>query len=145
MERHRWALLAIDEAAPSGLSPVQLQKTLFLIGKNLTREVGDSYYSFVPYNYGPFDPNVYSDAELLIRQGLVFETRSAGRSWSYYRITRSGHTMAEQSRQTCEVSERGARYVREVVKWVQSLTFAQLLSAIYRAYPEYKANSVFVA
>ena len=90
MERQRWTLLAIDEAAPSGLSPVQLQKTLFLIGKNLTREVGDSYYSFVPYNYGPFDAHVYSDAEVLIKQGLVFETRSAGRSWSYYRSRKAG-------------------------------------------------------
>ena len=145
MERRYWTLLVIDAAAPSGLSPVQLQKTLFLIGKNLAREVGESYYNFVPYNYGPFDPNVYTDAEVLISQGYVFETRTAGRSWSYYRITPSGQRKAAEIRQAKEVSERAAKYIRDVVKWVQSLTFAQLLSAIYKAYPEYKAKSVFVA
>lgn len=144
MERRHWALLVIGEAGPSGLSPLQLQKSLFLIGKNLPAEVGESYYEFIPYNYGPFDAHVYSDAQHLVNQELVQMIQVAGRSWSYYTITPTGHRMSEHIKQT-EVSDRASQYIARVVKWVQHLSFAQLLSAIYQAYPEYKAKSVFVA
>lgn len=144
MERMHWTLLVIDEAGSSGLSPLQLQKSLFLIGKNLPTEIGDSYYEFVPYNYGPFDSRVYSDAQHLVNQGLVQMIQVMGRNWSYYTITKSGQDKARHIRET-EVSQRASEYVSTVVKWVQSLSFAQLLSAIYQKYPEYKAKSVFVA
>lgn len=144
MERRNWALLVIDEAGASGLSPLQLQKSLFLIGRNLPTDVGDSYYEFVPYNYGPFDSRVYSDAQYLVNQELVQMAQVAGRNWSYYIITPLGHEMAQHIRES-EVSERAAKYITTLVSWVQSLSFAQLLSAIYKAYPEYKAKSVFVA
>lgn len=144
MERRHWALLVLDEAGPSGLSPIQLQKTLFLIGRNLPDEVGDDYYEFVPYNYGPFDARVYSDAQYFVNSGLVQVIQVAGKAWSFYTITPNGHNMAQHIRET-EASERALSYLTKVVKWVQSLSFAQLLAAIYKAYPEYKAKSVFVA
>src|SRR6266498_4159295 len=142
MDRRHWALMVIDEAGPAGLSPVQLQKVLFLIGKNLPDEVGDSYYEFVPYNYGPFDQRVYSDAESLIYSDLVQSVQVSGKNWATYVVTPQGHDVAQYVRQS-EVSQRMSQYITTVVKWVQSLSFAQLLTAIYRAYPEYKAKSVF--
>jgi|SRR5215213_531235 len=144
MERRYWPLLVIDDAGPTGLSPVQLQKVLFLIGQNLANEVGKSYYKFVPYNYGPFDQRVYSDADILIRAGLVQSVQVAGRNWAYYTVTPEGHGVAYHARNT-EVSPKMSGYITKVVKWAQSLSFAQLLSAIYKAYPQYKAKSVFVA
>ena len=144
MDRRHWALLAIDEAGTGGLSPVQLQKVLFLIGRNLPSEVGYLYYDFVPYNYGPFDARVYSDAQSFVNSDLVQMVQIPGRNWAYYTVTPAGHDLAEYVR-VSEVSARASQYITTVVKWVQSLTFAQLLSAIYKAYPEYKAKSVFVA
>ncbi|HEY2964532.1 MAG TPA: hypothetical protein VGJ37_19085 [Pyrinomonadaceae bacterium] len=143
MERRYWPLLVIDEAGPAGLSPVQLQKVLFLIGQNLPHEVGKAYYNFVPYNYGPFDQHVYSDADSLIHSDLVQSVQVAGRSWAYYTITPQGHSIAQFVRNS-ELSPKMSQYITTVVKWVQSLSFAQLLSAIYKAYPQYKAKSVFV-
>jgi len=143
MDRRHWPLLVIYQAGPAGLSPVQLQKVLFLIGQNLPDEVGDNYYEFVPYNYGPFDPRVYKDAESLIYSDLVQSVQVANKGWAYYTITSAGQDLAEYVRKT-EISERMSAYITKVVKWVQSLSFAQLLSAIYRAYPQYKAKSVFV-
>jgi|ERR1044071_518378 hypothetical protein len=143
MERKNWTLLVINAAGSSGLSPVQLQKCLFLIGKNLSREVGQSFYQFVPYNYGPFDPAVYADASTLVAEGLVRVIRVAGRNWVYYAITNEGEETAILVRS--QIAPQSFDYVQKVVEWVQKLSFAQLLSAIYQAYPEYKANSVFVA
>jgi hypothetical protein len=36
-----------------------------------------------------------------------------------------------------------ARYLENVVDWVTSLNFSQLVRAIYAKYPRYKVNSVF--
>jgi hypothetical protein len=142
MERKYWTLLVISAAGSSGLSPVQLQKCLFLIAKNLPEEAGDGFYSFVPYNYGPFDPAIYTDAQLLIDEGLVTLARVAGKTWAYYVITPEGISTSERIRS--EVAVQTHAYITAVVKWTQRLSFGQLLTAIYQAYPEYKANSVFL-
>jgi uncharacterized protein len=144
MERRDWTLLVLDKAGPTGLSPIQLQKTLFLVGKNLGDEVGADYYEFVPYNYGPFDARVYQDAEYLMVHGFAQMVQMSGRRWSYYTITSLGHGVAYHMIEA-ELSERADQYLTKVVAWVQSLSFSQLLTAIYKAYPEYKAKSVFVA
>ena len=71
MNRSDWALLAIASADGSSVSPVQLQKALFLLGEDLPKTKTQSFYEFEPYHYGPFDQAVYSDAEKLSREGLV--------------------------------------------------------------------------
>src|SRR5258707_9223608 len=76
MERPDWTLLATKFANQSGLSPVQLQKALFLLGKEMPKSVGDDYYHFVPHNYGPFAKDIYSDADALAREGLIAITQS---------------------------------------------------------------------
>jgi hypothetical protein len=140
IERKYWTLLVLNAAGSNGLSPVQLQKCLFLIGQNLSHEVGDSFYSFVPYNYGPFDPAIYADAQRLVDEKLATVARVAGKNWAYYVITTEGKEVAH----TISISSQARAYIDEVVQWVLRLSFAQLLSAIYQAYPEYKANSVFL-
>ena len=63
--RSDWTLLAICAGGFRGLSPVQLQKTLFLLGKQLPEAVTADFYDFQAYHYGPFDRTVYVDAERL--------------------------------------------------------------------------------
>jgi hypothetical protein len=142
MERKDWTLLVISAAGTRGLSPVQLQKCLFLIGKNLPDEVGESFYDFVPYNYGPFDQAIYADADTLVNEKLVAIARVAGKTWAYYVITPEGTAAAE--RITITLKPRVRDYIPKVVQWVQQLSFVQLLTAIYQKYPEYQANSVFL-
>src|SRR5436190_18669612 len=82
MEPKDWTLLVISAADSRGLSPVQLQKSLFLLERRLSEEapaekLGESFYEFVPYNYGPFDVKVYQDAEALEERGLVTIQSSA--------------------------------------------------------------------
>ena len=142
LQRKNWTLLVISAAGSTGLSPVQLQKCLFLIGKNLPVEVGDYFYSFVAYNYGPFDAAVYSDAESLVDEQLINIARASGRAWAYYVITPKGEEVAQAIRSN--LSPKAWDYVSRTVAWIKRLTFSQLLMAIYKAYPEYRANSVFL-
>jgi len=132
-------MLAIGSAKGRGLSPVQLQKVLFLLGKELPTVVGTDFYHFQPYNYGPFDKAVYQDAEGLSYAGYV-SIASSGRI-TEYSATPEGSDYAEQIR--ARAPRLGTEYLTKIVEWAQSLTFSELVRAIYNKYPQYRVNSVF--
>ena len=141
ISRRDWTLLVLSAAGGSPLSPVQLQKALFLVGKTIPWAVGDNFYEFIPYNYGPFDPTVYSDAESLSADDLTVISHQPGRKWDEYGISAIGQAEAERIKG--ELGPQVALHVKSIVKWIQSVTFEQLLKAIYDKFPEYATNSVF--
>lgn len=141
MERKEWILLAVDCAKNGILSPLQLQKSLFLLSRKYPNKVGDRFYEFEPYNYGPFDKEIYSDSTILAEQGFLVIQHPTGKRWAGYSITRPGMEYAERLR--TKPSQAATKYLCKIVEWVQGLTFSELLSAIYKAFPEFKKNSVF--
>ena len=138
-----WLLVTLDLAGQRALQPVQLQKCLFLLDKKLSaaQKGVDRIYSFTPYDYGPFDSTVYSDAENFSRDGLVEIFTAPGQSFKTYRISADGSGIAKgiASRISPEILE----YAKSLVSWAQNLSFNQLVSAVYTEFPEMKANSVF--
>lgn len=129
------AILAAANGRP--LTPVQLQKAVFLLDRNgLARG-----FHFVPYDYGPFDRAVYEEAAALAARGqAAIEPAQWGR-WNVYSATADGIDAAE------EVMDRlppaRAAYVRDVVEWVRKQSFASLVKSIYQQYPEMRENSIF--
>ena len=141
MERADWALLAVAGSPDKRLSPVQIQKTLFLLGKNRRRDVGRSFYSFKPYNYGPFDSQIYDDLRLLGFEGLVKRVKSSDRAWSEFELTPSGE---RRVREIKKVAPKDAlSYVSKAAEWCRSVSFSHLVRSIYKLYPEFRQNSVF--
>jgi uncharacterized protein YwgA len=138
VKRQDWLLLALAAAQDKGLTPVQLQKSLFLFEKGLNRLA--NFYHFVPYNYGPFDAQIYRDADSLSQLGLV-ESRTGGRRWPQYYITAAGQGKAREAQE--QLSAEVLAYVNNTVAWTQRLSFPDLVRAIYQKYPEYRANSIF--
>ncbi|MGH7720251.1 MAG: hypothetical protein ACREON_15585 [Gemmatimonadaceae bacterium] len=122
---------------------MQLQKTLFLLGRRLTPEQlrVSKFYEFAPYDYGPFSREVYEDAERLEREGLVQIERPPHTRFNLYAVTPAGLERAAELEEVLAPPVRD--YVRSVVAWAMSLTFNQLVSEIYKAYPEMRENSVF--
>jgi len=112
-------------------SPVQLQKMFFLLDKKL----GDPWWNFVPYDYGPFDPSVYREVEQLERDGLARITDSGVRS---YALTPVGQREGELALNS--MSERTRNYIRSLSQWLRSLSFAQLVAAVSRDYPEMRLS-----
>jgi hypothetical protein len=141
MDRKDWTLLVINAADGKGLSPVQLQKCLFLLGQKLPTQVDDSFYHFIAHNYGPFDSSIYLDAKLLADEGLVNISQTTGTRFPIYTITSEGSEVAREleGRMPPHVTE----YIKRLVIWSQSLSFEQLIRAIYKNYPEFSVNSVF--
>jgi len=137
-----WTLLVVAAAGGRSVSPVQLQKTLFLLSKNLSAAdlKVERLYDFQPYDYGPFDYAVYHDAENLEAEGLIVIDQ-AGSRFRSYRATDEGLKRAGQLRANLKPSV--SAYLATIVGWVSKLTFNQLIEAIYKAYPEMAKNSVF--
>ncbi len=133
-----WTLLAIVAAHKDPLQPVQLQKSLFLIARNLQP---DQFYGFSPYDYGPFCSDVYTDAEGLEVEGLVAIRRPPESRFKLYQATEAGarHALVLER----GLSPSAADYVKRVVAFTQGLSFNQLVSTIYKAYPDMRINSVF--
>jgi hypothetical protein len=138
MERRDWTLLVIAAAGGEALSPVQLQKAVFIIGQELA--VGKNFYKFRAYDYGPFDAMVYSDAEELGKSDLITITFSE-RGYRLYSVTPKGLIAARKLLKT--LPGYASDYVTRIVTWVRSTSFEDLIKAVYKKYPKYAVNSVF--
>lgn len=125
------------------LQPVHLQKTLFLLGRNLSSQdlLVSPYYRFDAYDYGPFCADIYRDAEDLEALGLVSITRPPVSRYKLYSATASGQQRAQELHGL--LSSKARSYLTKLTALVPKLSFEQLVAAVYAAYPEMKANSVF--
>ena len=141
MDRKDIVLIVIESASDEGLSPLQLQKGLFIIGQSQLNGLPLDFYAFRPYNYGPFCEEIYHDTDTLVEEGMVFNIPVAGQSWSKYVITLKGQTRGEEIKKENNIGL--VEYINDTVQWVKSLDFSELLRAIYAKYPEYRVNSVF--
>lgn len=121
-------------------SPVQIQKLLFLIERNIGDKVGGPHFVFKPYDYGPFDSSIYALLREMQEKGLVEPTPSAG-TWNYYSLTPSG--LIESEKVTSSVDQTSLNYIKKASHFVRNVSFTDLVASIYKAYPEMRVNSVF--
>ena len=136
MTKKDWTLLVISSCNRSPLQPVHLQKSLFLLQRNLTLsqlEVED-FYHFEPYDYGPFCSQIYLDAEKLTAEGFVHIDRPINQSFQLYSPTEQGLSSAGDLRKS--LRPEVVDYLGRVVQWTCSMSFRSLISAIYRVYPD---------
>ena len=141
LDRQDWTLLVLAAARGGSLQPVELQKALFLVSRNVPANERRDFYKFRPYDYGPFCGAIYSDADTLQLLGLVEIDHPARARYRQYRATPVGIERANELRR--KLGRETVAYLDRMVAWVQRLPFNELVRAIYKAYPEMRANSVF--
>jgi hypothetical protein len=141
MDRRGVVLAALAPAMGAAHSPVQVQKILFLIDREIAKQVGGPHFNFQPYDYGPFDKDVYDALAMLAAQELVEIEAAPGYQWRRYRLTEKGQK--EGGKLLASLDRRAVDYINKVSTFVRSLSFEDLISAIYKAYPEMRENSVF--
>lgn len=140
MNRSQIVLAALAAGGQNaGFKPVQVQKLFFLLDREGKHLLNGPHFDFRPYDYGPFDREVYDEIDALEAQGLV-EVLSSGR-YRMYILSQSG--LEEGQKTLTEMTENARTYVSQVAKWVRELSFEQLVAAIYKRYPDMKVNSVF--
>lgn len=142
LKRGDWTLLSTALARGEVLTPVQLQKAVFLMQELLPKDVQpEEPYVFIPHNYGPFSGDVYDDARDLAERGSVEISVPAAGGYVRYRATESGIQQGEVL--TRKLSVETVRHAQAIVDWVRAQSFAGLVSAVYDRYPAYRVNSIF--
>lgn len=142
LSRDEIALVVLSLAGGDAFTPVQIQKALFLASDKVADAFrADSRYHFEPYDYGPFDWRVYADAENLERRGLGQINQQPGSRWRTYAASPAG--LAEGRRLAERLTGDQRAVLQKIVDLVRSLSFNELVSAIYKAYPPMQARSVF--
>ncbi|MGO9266786.1 MAG: hypothetical protein ACLQBA_18210 [Candidatus Binataceae bacterium] len=134
-------LAALALSDNRSLTPVQVQKAMFLVAAEAKHVAPRRFYVFEKYNYGPFCADIYSDLSGFEGSELVTVEQLPNRKVRSYRLTDRGVKTAAITQ--ANLNPALIAYLRAVVEWVTSLSFPDLVRAIYRKYPEYKENSVF--
>ena len=118
-------------------NPVQIQKLLFLVDREIPDDIGGPHFDFQPYHYGPYDGTVFAVAERQVEDGKAIV------DWSGpYRVHCLSETGFTEGLAVLRRMPRAAsRYVAKAAEWVLSQTFGTLVSAIYRQYPDMAVNS----
>jgi len=140
-QRQKVVLGALAARPGSKFAPVQAQKLFFLIDENIANQIGGRQFSFEAYDYGPFDKEVYHELEALKQAELVEIQNPHLRGERRYTLTPEGQAVGQAFAETLAPNMRD--YIGRISEWVRSLTFAELVGSIYKAYPEMKANSIF--
>ena len=117
------------ELAQRPVSHTELVKWCFLLTAETTSKGGDSFYQFVPYQYGPFSFGLFQEMNKLVEEGLVALPDS--KSWKA-----TGHY------DSCdELSSQMRADIFDVVKKYCSLKIDDLIEHIYTRNPYYTINS----
>ena len=138
MKRKEIVLAAMAPANGKLYSPIQVQKLLFLVDREAAEFVGGQHFDFQPYNYGPFDKEVYEVLGRLDTEGMA---RISYAGWDRsYSLTPIGQKQGEIILN--QIQEPARKYISVASEFVRKLGFRALVSAIYENYPEMRENSV---
>ena len=130
------AALATDPGA--SFTPVQVQKLFFLLNERVTDKGWKKRFKFKPHLFGPFDPEVYSELEVLKQEGLVDIWGGRMRKYS---LTADGYRRGQSELEKLPSEAKNA--IRILSEWVRTQNLAGLVSAVYKEFPKMKANSLF--
>jgi uncharacterized protein YwgA len=139
MRRQDFVLATIAACEGAIYSPVQVQKMFFLLERNLAPRTFAPRFSFKSYHYGPYSKEVYDDLEALAAEALA--AIHAEGSWRRFALTTAG--IAQGRRALAVLPLPVQKYIKQVSDFVLRLSFSELVSAIYKAYPDMRKNSVF--
>ena len=139
LTRRDTVLAAMSPAKGTPYSPVQIQKLLFLIERECPDVTKSPGFHFEPYNYGPFDRTVYHELEALEQSRHMTMYRD---EWTRtFALTPLGQQEGQRLLQ--QLAPPDQQYLARASEFVLQHDFSGLVSAIYKAYPEMRANSIF--
>ena len=141
MIRKDYVLAILSTSQGGRYTPVQLQKLFFILDREVPEQIDGPMFDFQPYDYGPFDKAVYGELEQLAIDGLTFRTGNANGRYRSYGTTIAGQREGERLLKAMHLNVQ--KYSIEVSEFVRSCSFSELVTAVYKQYPETKVNSVF--
>ncbi len=141
-DRSRWILLLLlqGEGRQRYNKPVvgrtRLIKELFLL--KMTYGVRDMEYSFIPYWYGPFCPEIYADLQALQEIGEVGSAASPG--GEVLSLTLEGVRRAQALE--ANVAPETLRRIRDCKEKYNPIPFEDLVAYVYERWPKFTTRSL---
>lgn len=121
-------LLRLVSLAGGEIDRLVLTKWAFLLRHESQSRGGDSFYDFVPYQYGPFSFGLYQEAEKLVSLGYLKEQGNSG--WILGDVKSPPLTDSGLNRDLTAVTSLFRKSQKE-----------SLLDYVYEKYPTYTVNS----
>lgn len=107
-------------------------KLSFLLAQESKNEIGDTFYEFLPYRYGPFSFTLYHELDSLIRDGFVEVASENEIALSYTKDNSSS------------ILDRDIELrVRAIIRLYGKLSTAELLDFVYDRYKWFTLKSEF--
>lgn len=124
------------------LDPIQIQKAIFLIEKECIENKNFAKtFNFVPYNYGPFDKDIYNDLQTLIQKNFVASEWNG--NIKQYKTTEDTALFDYSNELVTHYGETFIDNVKNITDFVSNLSFDELLNWLYNKYPEMAEKTVY--
>ena len=140
MKKETLVLAALAAGGIHRHTPVQAQKLMFMIDREVPEQVDGPHFNFIPYDYGPFDKQVYFELDELAIEGLVQINDESSRRRTYT-LTQEGLEAGKAA--LADIDDLAQDFIKRASGFVRTHSFSELVSAVYKAYPEMRENSVF--
>ena len=126
-------VLALLQRAGRPLDPTTLVKLAFLLRQETATGADRTFYSFVPYRFGPFSFSLYRELNSLARDGYVIRTEK--------HVQLNPETLDLSHEKIAELSASQRKSVDIVVAKYGRTSSRSLLKSVYERYPWYSINS----
>jgi uncharacterized protein len=141
-------LLLLADGGKGTNEPIEgktrLQKQLFLAQKKLKDHKIEMPYSFRPYHYGPYCRDIYSDIDLLEKEGIVKEEQIAdyyGGIVRVFSLTPQGIKEAQILIKNAAICEQ-FKIIQTVKEEYNSMSVVDLVDFTHNAFKDYAKNSI---
>lgn len=123
--RRGWLLLAIALSGRSGISPIQLQRSLFLVGQKREELIGPGFYAFEPNGSGPASTDVYADIDALVTTEYIVKQWVPESACSVFRLSGAGRAWVAEFRR--KVKKDALSGLEDAVAWVKEQSYLDLV------------------
>jgi uncharacterized protein YwgA len=122
------------------VADTRVMKLMFLLQK----EFDLSSYDFVPHFFGPYSRELSNDIAELVSKSILFEdilkNDKNDRETKVYSLTTIGEAAAKKI--SARMSNQERKKISLLIEKYSKLTLQQLLSYVYRQYPDFSKNSL---
>ena len=115
--RKGWPLLAVAVSGPGGLSPVELQRVLLLVGQKREEQVGPGFYQFEVNGSNPASTALFADMDALVAAEYLTKEWIPEAAWSVFRLSEAGQAWAAEFRR--KVRKDALAGLEDAVAWVK--------------------------
>ena len=141
VNKEDYVLAVMSATKMNPLTPVRVQKLFFLLDDTIPEKVGGPYFEFVPYDFGPFDKTVYHVFKSLAIKNMAEIKKPDFNTPQMYQLTALGQEIGSETFESFPDDVQD--YIVRLVEWILENSFTQIVSAMYKYYPDMKTGNVF--